>query len=318
MSRAAALGPSRAAMGPRQSHATGVLFCLAGTTCWSLAGVLIRSTDGIDAWQISFYRSLVVCAFLGAYLYAVHRGRFLAVIVEAGTTAMIAGAAIGLASIAFVLSLFYTTVAQSIFMVGVAPFVAALLGLWVLRERVAPSTWVAMTVALAGLAIMLGGGWQDGGAVVGSILALYSAFCFSVYSVLLRWGQRSDMNVAILWNAVLLIALSAVVLSFPNPLRAEAGAGEFHIGWRNFLFICIMGVVQIGLGLILFTRGSRSVPAAELALIALVEPTLSPIWVWLAVGEVPAATTIVGGAIIMGAIVLRVVAGSRRPQGRTR
>lgn len=296
---------------PRQSHATGVAFCIAGTLCWSTAGVLVRLTEGIDAWQITFFRSTVVLLFLGVWLFVLYRWRSLDVIAHAGSTAMIAGVAIGLASITFILALFHTTVAQAIFMVGVAPFSAALLGWWILGERVDSATWIAMLVALAGLFIMLAGGW-GGAALVGSILALYSAFCFSVYSVLLRCGQRTDMNVAILWNAVFLTCVSAAVLLLPLQIREATGLGEFGIGWRNLLIVAVMGVVQIGLGLILFTRGSRSVPAAELALLALVEPTFSPLWVWLAVGEVPAATTLVGGGIIMLAIVLRIVANARQ------
>ncbi len=291
---------------PHQSHAMGVAFCVAGTMCWSLAGVLVRLTDGIDAWQIVFYRSLVVALFVMAWLFVIYRWRSFDVIVHAGSTAIIAGTAIGLASLTFILSLFYTTVAQAIFMVGIAPFSAALLGWWILKERVDATTWIAMVIALAGLAIMLFGS-MGGGALIGSILAIYSAFCFSVYSVLLRWGKRADMNVAILWNAVLLTGASAAVLLLPIEIREVTGVRELDIGWRNLLIVAIMGLVQIGLGLILFTKGSRSVPAAELALLALVEPTFSPVWVWLAVGEVPTSTTLLGGITIMAAIVLRVL-----------
>ena len=187
----------------------GVALVLAGATCWSLGGVLVRLTDGIDAWQVVFYRSVVVLVVISVWIRSVHGSQSIAVVRRAGWTAAVAGIAAGVAGLSFVASLFYTTVAQAIFMLGIAPFCAALLGWWILRERVQGVTWTGMMIALAGLGIMLVGG-PGGGSFVGSILALYSAFAFACYSVLLRWGQKTEMVVAQIWNALFLIAFSIV------------------------------------------------------------------------------------------------------------
>jgi drug/metabolite transporter (DMT)-like permease len=196
-------------------------------------------------------------------------------------------------------------------MVGIAPFCAAVLGWLLLRERLGAVTLGSMVIALAGMFVMVGGELRPG-EVVGIILALYSAFCFSCYSVLLRWGQRTDMTVAQLWNAIYLILFSGAVLMLPIPLREEHGMAVLTVGWHNLSLIVIMGAVQLSLGMILFTRGSRSVPAGELALLSLIEPTLGPLWVFLAVGEVPSAGTLIGGAVIMAAIVIQIVFGAVR------
>ena len=119
------------------------------------------------------------------------------------------------------------------------------------------------------------------------------------------------MTVAVIWNAVYLIVFSAAVIMLPIPLRSAHGVDSLAVGWQNLGVIVFMGAVQLSLGMILFTRGSRVVPAAELALLALVEPTLGPLWVFLAVGEVPQIGTLVGGAVIMGAIVIQVLFGGR-------
>jgi drug/metabolite transporter, DME family len=118
------------------------------------------------------------------------------------------------------------------------------------------------------------------------------------------------MTVALIWNALFLCALSLIALMVPTPLRDAFGPGELAIGWTNFILVTIMGAVQLTLGLVLFTLASRSVPAAQLALLALVEPTLGPLWAFLAVNEVPPATTLIGGVVVMSAIVIQVVATS--------
>jgi len=290
---------------------TGIALTLGGAVCWSLGGVLVRLTDDIDIWQIVIYRSVVVLAVISAWIWSLHGTQSLAVVRRAGWTAAIAGMAAGLAGLAFVGALFHTTVAQTIFMLGVAPFCAALLGWWILRERVERATWAGMLIALTGLAIMLVGG-PGGGSFVGSILALYAAFAFACYSVLLRWGQNTEMIVAQIWNALFLLPLAGMILLLPTPLRDTHGFDVLAIGWHNLLLIIVMGAVQLSLGMILFTRASRTVPAAQLALLALIEPMLGPLWVWLVVAEVPAAATVIGGGVILSAVAIQVLLSSGR------
>ena len=292
------------------SYAAGVAFTAAGACCWSLGGALVRLTEGIDVWQIIFYRSLIVLLCIGLWL-GIRFGRGLGDrMVHAGANAVIAGVAVGTAGLTFVASLFHTTVAQAIFMVGIAPFMSAILGLWLLRERIPGVTWIAMAVALFGMGIIFYGN-GGGGAFIGSALALYSAFCFSGYAVLLRWGQKTDMSVALIWNAVYLIAVSALVMAVPTGLRESVGWDQFLIGWSNLAAVAVMGAVQLTLGLILFTVGSRSVPAAQLSLIALVEPVLSPLWAWLVADELPPLWTFAGGAVIVFAIAIQALLSAR-------
>jgi drug/metabolite transporter, DME family len=288
----------------------GFILTLLGACCWSFGGLFVRTTSDIDAWQIIFYRSWVVLAVTGGYMILRYRSQLGPVFRIAGINALIAGIALGLAGLLFMLSLFYTSVAQAVFMGGIAPFTSALLAWWMLGERVKRPTWIAMVVAICGLTAMLWG--AAGGGLNGSVLALLSAFCFSCYSVLLRSGQKTEMTASIIWNAVFLILFSGVVLVLPTGLRENGGFGDFAIGWRNLAVTVAMGLVQLSLGLALFTKGSKTVPAAELALLALAEPMLAPIWVWVAFGEVPAASTLAGGAIILSALAYRSLAMTRR------
>lgn len=293
------------------SYGAGVLFAAAGAACWSMAGGLVRLTEGVDAWQIVFYRSSVVLVCMLVWLGLRFGGDLWARTRDAGMNAVIAGVAIGTAGLVFIISMFYTTVADAVFMTGVSPFLSAILGLWILRERIPAITWFAMCVALFGMGIIFYGN-AGGGALVGTLLALYSAFCFSCYAVMLRWGQKTDMSVALIWNAIYLVVVTGLIIMLPTPLRETHGVEGFAIGWWNFSLTFIMGAVQLTLGLILFTIGSRSVPAAQLALIALVEPTLSPLWAWLASGELPPIWTFIGGAVIVAAIVIQALFATRK------
>ncbi len=293
------------------SYAAGALLAAAGAMCWSLGGALVRLTDNLDVWQIIFFRSVTVLICMGLWLGFLFRGSFMRKIAEAGLNAVIAGIAVGTAGLTFVASLFYTTVAEAIFMVGVTPFLSAMLGYWILRERIPPITWVAMTIALIGMGVIFYGN-RGGGAFTGTALAIYSAFCFSCYAVLLRWGQKTEMSAALIWNALYLILVSGLVLMLPTGLRPTVGLESFAIGWWNMAAVFVMGAVQLTLGLILFTLGSRSVPAAQLSLIALVEPVLSPLWAWLVARELPPIWTFIGGAVIVAAIMIQALFSATR------
>lgn len=296
----------------RINYGTGVMLAAIGALCWSFGGALVRLTDGLDAWQIIFYRSATLLVCMMGWLIIQHGRHLFTAFRQAGVNAMIAGLAVGTAGLTFIASLFYTTVAQSIFMTGLSPFMSALLGLWILRERVASITWIAMAVALIGMLIILGAGGGQG-SMIGTALAIYSAFCFSCYAVLLRWGQNTEMTVALVWNALFLIAVSSFVLLVPTGLR-EMTPQPFLIGWSNLAACVALGSVQVTLGLALFTFGSRAVPAAQLSLIALIEPTFSPLWAWLVAGEVPPVMTFIGGAVILAAIAFQALMRVRQPR----
>ncbi|MGH6873416.1 MAG: DMT family transporter, partial [Aestuariivirgaceae bacterium] len=135
----------------------GFVLTLLGACCWSFGGLFVRTTRDIDAWQIIFFRSCVLLAITSGYLALRYRSRLWPMFRAAGINALIAGIALGLAGLLFMLSLFYTTVAQAVFMGGIAPFASALLAWWALGERVKGATWIAMAVALFGLATMLWG-----------------------------------------------------------------------------------------------------------------------------------------------------------------
>jgi drug/metabolite transporter (DMT)-like permease len=127
---------------------------------------------------------------------------------------------------------------------------------------------------------------------------------FAVYNVLLRRGRANDMMPCVVIAGLVAAAIAAPVVI--------AGPGGFVVGAQDLALCVVMGTVQVGLGLTVFTLGARHVPAVELALLSMSELVLAPLWVWLAVGEVPSAFTLAGGAIVMTAIALQALSGARR------
>lgn len=184
-----------------------------------------------------------------------------------------------------------------------APFMAATLGWIVLREGVRVATWIAIVVSIGEIAIMVAD--KSGGvALKGSLAALGSAFGFAVFTVALRWGRTGEML-----PAVFLSGLFAVVIT----LAICIGSGLSVILSPNDSGIAMgMGAFQVGAGLILYTLGSRSLPAAELALLSLAEVMLGPLWVWIFLGETASVNTLIGGTVLLTAIAGNALSGKRR------
>ena len=159
-----------------------------------------------------------------------------------------------------------------------------------------------MAGAVVGILVMVGEGFLVG-TLMGNLFALGAAFGFACFTVILRSGKTVDMTPSVCWAGVWGATLAAFMTGLDSvPLE---------ISTHDLLLCSLLGFVQVGLGLIMFTIGSRHVPAGELALLSLTEVVLGPIWVWIGVGEVPSRYTLLGGAIVLGAICVQAVSGMR-------
>jgi drug/metabolite transporter (DMT)-like permease len=277
----------------RSSRGRGLALALGATFCWSLSGLLIRLIAEATSWQIILYRSLGVTAMLVSVIAVVHRRRSVRTIRLAGWPAVLAGACSSASSVLFILAVGRVTVANALFMTGITPFLAAIGAQVFLRERVSRRAWGAMALAAAGVAVMLGGGLALG-QLAGNLLALGSATSFAVHGLVLRSNRRSDMLPAVLYAGLCGATLGLVALGL--------GGVSLRVLSRDLVLGLLMGVVPLGCGLMLYTRASRHLPAAELQLITTAEMVLAPFWVWVMVGEQPGAATLAGGALIVLAV----------------
>jgi drug/metabolite transporter (DMT)-like permease len=287
----------------RGSRGRGFALALGATTCWSTAGVLVRLVEAASSWHIILYRSAGVAAMLAGMIVLIHRRRAAAVIERAGWPAVLAGVFSSASSVLFILALGRVTVANALFMGGITPFLAALGGQTILGERVSPGAWGAMALAAAGVAVMLGSGLALG-QLAGNLLALGSAVTFAGHALALRSNRQTDMLPAILWAGLIGTIAGLIALGL--------GGASPRVSPRDLALGLTMGAVQLGGGLILYTRASRHLPAAELQLVATSELVMAPLWVWLAVGETPNAATFAGGGLIGLAILWQAVQGWER------
>ena len=299
-SRMHATGPTSAT---QQDLRAGVLLVCAAGVLWSTVGLGIRLIEDAAVWQILLYRSLS----LSFFLYVVIRLRSgqspFAQIRKQGPASVIGGLSLVAAYAGGIYAIQQTSVAAAMLLFATAPFMAAILGWMVLREPVRLATWMAIGVALVGIAVMVSD-TTGTVSVAGSLAALGSAFGFAVFTVALRWGKSGEMLPAVFLSGIFAIGITlAICLMLGLSLRLSVNDGGIAMG---------MGVFQVGAGLILYTLGSKSLPAAELTLLSLAEVLLAPLWVWLVLGETATFTTLLGGTILLGAIAGNALSGKRR------
>ena len=278
-------------------HRAGIL--LAGVAL-SLGGLLIRMVEVASPWQILFYRSGFLALGLLLYLAWRERGWPLANLIRAGGAALLGGVCIAVAMAGFVWSVTHTTVANTLFILAASPFFAAILGRITIGEAVPARTWGTIALAGGGIAIMV----HDGialGHLAGLLAALGATFGFAAMTVILRWRAHVDMTAIGVYGAVL-SALFGLFMSGADGVVIPAA----DLGWC-FLY----GGPVLALAFVLITHGGRYVPAAEVTLLSLSEVALGPLWVWLAVDEQPSPASLIGGGLVLAAVIGLVLLGNR-------
>ena len=281
----------------------GQIYVALAAVASSTAGVMQRQLTLDTATQV-LGRAVFAGVALLAYVAVVERGRVVEAFRSVGVAGVAVAVCVAIASGGFIAALNHTSVARVLFIFAVSPVLAAILAHFTLGEPITQRAALAMALALAGVALMLGA--PADGSLAGDGLALLSALAFAAMIVIMR--RRHDVSMApatCLSQAILVIA----ALPFASP--GAIGGGD--IGW-----LAALGAGQVGLGFALLTAGARLIPAAQVGLITLLEVVLGPIWAWLALAERPGTLTLAGGAIVIAAIALQTRAGDHSEAGAAR
>ncbi|NIM28004.1 MAG: EamA family transporter [Gammaproteobacteria bacterium] len=285
-----------------QDYRRGVVLVVLGSACASWLGIGVRMVESASAWQILVYRSLALAIFLTAFLAIRHQGRLPSAFRGAGLAAFSGGLGLAAAFSGIILAIDNASVANAMFVLAVAPFVAAVLGRVILGERVRNATWAAIACAFAGVAVMVAEGVVLG-FLWGNVAALVAALGYATFVVSLRRGRLTDMLPLGVIAGVLGVVIATTVC-------ALSGQGLL-VSAHDLIWSLAMGVFQLGLALILITSGSRSVPAADMSLFGMIEVVLAPFWVWLFLGETAGLLTLAGGALLLAAIAGDALTGMR-------
>ncbi len=278
--------------GGRSAHRRGVLLVVAATVLWSLAGVFARLLGHLDLWTVMGWR-----ATFGAVSISVvgivewRRGRMEAPFGFGWLSPVVAVLAL-VAISGYAAAVMTTTIADVMIIYATLPFVAAGIGWLVNREAVSARTLLAGAVAFAGIAVMVVNELGSG-RLIGEAASALMTLAFAGMVVLQRRRPHASI---IAVNAV--GALGSGLLGFALSPRPALGLADIGV---LFLF----GVTTIGLAFVLFMEGAKRIPSAEAGLISLLDVVLGPVWVFLAFGENPGTTTLIGGAIVLGAALWR-------------
>ena len=284
-------------------HLVGIALVLASGLCFSLYGPLFRLVEAADGWQILVYRSASLVLTMALVLAARYRGGVIGGIAAAGWRGVAGGLCLTLTSVCAIWALFYITVANAVIVFGAAPFLASILAMLILGERVHQASWATMAAALAGIGIIEMGG-LGAGQLFGNALAILATLGFAGLSVILRGGRDRDM-MPVIFFAGLFTGLIALGM-----------AGSLAITAYDLGICVLMGTVHLALALILFSAGAKYVRAGELTLLSNVEIILGPLWVWMIFGEMGRAATLVGGAVVILAISGQALISARYPAAR--
>jgi len=267
----------------------GILMVVASALFLSTSGVGLRVIESANAWQILFYRSISMMALVLLVLVLVNRHTWVSRFKNIKSDDILLALVLGTGFVAYVFALLTTTVANALFIFSAAPFFAALLGWFLLGERVPLRTCIAIGGAVMGLGIMVGAG-VAGGHYLGNLIALWLPISYAIAVVLVRRSTQPDMLLALFLAAFVATLLSLVFI------------GSFSVSWWDFGVSVYLGIFQVGAGFTLLILGARYVPAAQVGLLALLEPVLAPIWAWFTVFEIPTVATLWGGVIILSAV----------------
>lgn len=279
-------------------YSLGVTLVIIGGAFLSLSGILLRNIESANGWQILFYRGLAFAVTLLLLLLIKYRKGTLQAFRDIGIPGVWAGTVLGLGSICYVFAILTTTVANAVFIIGAAPLATAFVGWLVLGERTSRFGIIAMVVSLSGIGLMFADGLIEG-RWLGNVAALVVVASFVIYLLIIRNRRHVDMLPA--------TCLGGLVMS----LVSGFFVGSFEISNRDLVIALLMGCVQFGIGFLCFTIATRYIMASEVALFALTESILSPIWVWIGVGEEPSVLTLFGSGIVLVSVSAYCLVGIR-------
>lgn len=271
-----------------------ILLMIAAATLWSTAGVASRHLQSAAGFEIVFWRSLFAAIFVaGLMLHQYGRG-FVSRLKLMGSTGVVSGLMWATMYSCFMTALTLTTVANTSVMESLAPLFTALLSWLMLKERIPAATWIAIALAGCGMGWMFAGNLSvtDSRGVLGMLVALGIPLASSVNMILLkRRAHTVDLIPAVFLGGTF-SALAMLPLAMP-----------FQASVQDVLILGALGFFQLGLPCSLMVKASAHLKAHEVALLALLEVLLAPLWAWLGAGEVPATATLTGGALVLAALI---------------
>ena len=269
----------------------GYVLLLFGAFCLSWGGLVVRSFEEASVWQILLIRSVFFVIALIFFLISTYKKNTVKIFKNAGYPALVAGLVLSLSFVAYIYSMTITTVANVVFIISTQTMFLAITGYIFLKEKISLISFISIVLAMSGILIMIGDSILSG-SLLGNIIALVIPINFSILVIIIRKNKNLDMVPAIFYSGIFSLVYGLIL--------SESYAFSNHDIKMGFF----LGVPQLAFGFICITIGSRTTASTTVGLLMLTETLFAPIWVWLFLNEIPPISVLIGGAIIISAIIL--------------
>lgn len=277
----------------------GIVAIVCAMFASSLTGLVLRYIESSDDWQIVFYRSIGFFAVFFVYVTIRRRGALVGPVSRLGGAGWSAAACMAGTFVFFVLAFQHTTVATVVILFSVSPVVVAVLARVWLGEPIRRRTLMAIGVVIPGVALTVGAD-LTGGSALGALLALLAAVGYSGSVVALRRHAGGESDVILCAAGLITVAIAGVMI------------GALSFSGRDAALSLLLGIGPLATQYILLSVGARWVPAAEISLLTFIEILLAPVWVWLFFDEIPSDYTVVGGILVVGAVLSHTFLGAKQ------
>ena len=270
----------------------GPLLVFFGACSLSFGGLLVKSFEGSTLWQILFWRSLFFILVVSIYLSFSYGSKTFRDLYESGIPGIFGGLVLGIGFFSYVFAMYNTTVANANFVIQTQTLFLAIFGYFFLNEKISKTTITSIILAMIGVTIMVGGSLSPG-QLSGNLVAFAMPISFAVLIITVRKYPKIDMV-----PLQLTAGIVAMIIGY-------AMAGKINISGHDIFLGFLAGFFQLGFLFILITIGAKSTPSAIVGIIMLTEAIFGPLWAWLFIDEKPPFIVLVGGSIILFAVLMQ-------------
>jgi drug/metabolite transporter (DMT)-like permease len=263
-----------------------------GAICLSFGGIIVKSFEGANLWQILFWRQFFFIIIVALYLLITYKKNFFKVFYQSGIPGIVAGLFLGFGFASYVFAMYYTTVANTLFIITTETIFLAFFGYIFLKEKINLVTLISIIMGMSGVLLIIGSSLsiQSSSQFFGNIVAFIMPISFAVLIVIVRKYPKVDMVPSQFIAGVFAALIGYLV------------AGKLSISPHDLFLGFLAGTFQIGFGFIMITIGSQTTPAAVVGVLMLTETVFGPLWAWFFINEIPPISVIIGGSIIISAI----------------
>jgi len=270
----------------------GPFLVFLGACTLSFGGLIVKSFEGANLWQILFWRSIFFSIVVLFFLIITYKKNLFTSIYKVGLPGFFGGMVLSCGYAGYVFAMYNTTVANANFIIQTQTIFLAIFGYIFLKEKISKLTLASIFLAFGGIFLMLGSS-LTGGQMIGNIAAFVMPISFAVLILTVRKYPSVDMI-----PLQLIAGIGAVVIGYLFSSKIIISSHDIFLGF-------VAGFFQVGFGFIFITIGAKTTPSALVGIIMLTEAILGPLWAWLFINETPPLVVLVGGAIVLSAVFLQ-------------